>query len=232
MALMRDTVIISPSITGGAILEPIDKLIEGYRRFRQRYFHDEPELFASLVSRGQSPAVAVVACCDSRVDPAIIMDCEPGDLFTIRNVANLVPPYEPDGMYHGTSAALEFAVRVLGVGHIIVLGHAQCGGINALLEGNATGVTQGEFVSSWMRIASRARDEALSNPLFTSLDMRRRYCEQAAIQVSIVNLLSFPWVKEQVEQKKLRVHGWYFDIGSGELLRLDGVGEDVKEVSL
>jgi carbonic anhydrase len=213
-------------------LEPIDKLIEGYRRFRQRYFHDEPELFASLVSRGQSPAVAVVACCDSRVDPAIIMDCQPGDLFTIRNVANLVPPYEPDGMYHGTSAALEFAVRVLGVGHIIVLGHAQCGGINALLEGEDGGMVQGEFVTSWMSIAAQARDSALRNPAFASGEMRRRHCEQAAIQVSMGNLMSFPWIRERVEYKKLRLHGWYFDIGSGELLRLDGKARDIKETPI
>ena len=213
-------------------MEPIDKLIEGYRRFRQRYFHDEPELFASLVSRGQSPAVAVVACCDSRVDPAIIMDSEPGDLFTIRNVANLVPPYEPDSMSHGTSAALEFAVRVLGVSHIIVLGHAQCGGINALLEGESTGANQGEFVSSWMRIAVKARDAALRNSSFATLDVRRRYCEQAAIQISIGNLMSFPWIKDRIEQNKLRLHGWYFDIGSGELIRLEGSGEKINEQTL
>lgn len=210
-------------------MEPIDKLIEGYRRFRQRYFHEEPELFASLVSRGQSPAVAVVACCDSRVDPAIIMDCEPGDLFTIRNVANLVPPYEPDEKSHGTSAALEFAVRVLGISHIIVLGHAQCGGIIALLEGASAGVTKGEFVSSWMRIAAPARDAALNNPAFTTPEMRRRHCEQAAIQVSIVNLMTFPWIKELVEHKKLRLHGWYFDIGSGELICLEGAGKNIEE---
>lgn len=210
-------------------MEAITKLIEGYRRFRKRYFHEEPELFASLVSRGQSPAVAVVACCDSRVDPAIIMDCEPGDLFTIRNVANLVPPYELGGLYHGTSAALEFAVRVLRVGHIIVLGHAQCGGINALLESDSTDVAQGDFVASWMRIASQARDAALNEPKFTTFEMRRRYCEQAAVRVSIDNLMTFPWIKERVENQKLRLHGWYFDIGSGDLMRLDGAGKNIRE---
>ncbi len=210
-------------------MDPIDKLIEGYRRFRKQYFHEETELFASLVAQGQAPAVAVVACCDSRVDPAIIMDCEPGDLFTIRNVANLVPPYEPDDRSHGTSAALEFAVRVLGVGHIIVLGHAQCGGINALLAGESSGAIQGEFISSWMRIAAQARDSALNNPLFSTTDMRRRHCEQAAIQLSILNLMTFPWIEEKVEQKKLRLHGWYFDLGSGELIRLGGAGINIRE---
>lgn len=210
-------------------MEAITKLIEGYRRFRKRYFHEEPELFASLVSRGQSPAVAVVACCDSRVDPAIIMDCEPGDLFTIRNVANLVPPYELGGLYHGTSAALEFAVRVLRVGHIIVLGHAQCGGINALLESDSTEVSKGDFVSSWMRIAVQARDAALTNTSLTSVDMRRRHCEQAAIRVSIDNLMTFPWIKERVESEKLRLHGWYFDIGTGDLIRIEGAGKNIRE---
>lgn len=208
---------------------PIDKLIEGYRRFRKRYFDEETALFASLASQGQAPAVAVVACCDSRVDPAIIMDCEPGDLFTIRNVANLVPPYEPDDRSHGTSAALEFAVRVLNVGHIIVLGHAQCGGINALLEGDGSAAPQGEFITSWMRIAEQARSSALSNPAYSSMDMRRRHCEQAAIQVSLANLMSFPWIKERIEQKKLRLHGWYFDIGTGEMIRLDGAGVKIHE---
>lgn len=213
-------------------MTPIDKLIEGYRRFRQRYFHEDPDLFASLVAQGQSPAVAVVACCDSRVDPAIIMDCEPGDLFIIRNVANLVPPYEPDGMCHGTSAALEFAVRTLQVGHIIVLGHAQCGGIHALMEGEGPGLTQGEFVASWMSIAAAAREQALRDAALDTAERRRRHCEQAAIRLSLTNLAGFPWIRERVDQKQLRLHGWYFDIGSGELLRLDGSGPAIKESPL
>ena len=211
--------------------QPIDKLIAGYRRFRRRYFHEEPQLFASLVARGQSPAVAVVACCDSRVDPAIIMDCEPGDLFTIRNVASLVPPYEPDGLYHGTSAALEFAVRILKVGHVIVMGHAQCGGIQALMEGT-TGITGGEFITSWMRIASRAREIALADPERITAEARRRCCEQTAIQISLANMLTFPWVRERTELQQLRLHGWYFDIGSGELIRLESGGGRITESPL
>lgn len=201
-------------------MDPIDSLLEGYKRFREQYFHQEPELFAKLAKKGQAPAVAVVACCDSRVDPAIILDCEPGDLFIIRNVANLVPPYDPDGRHHGTSAALEFAVCNLNVQHIIVVGHAQCGGIQALLKGG-NNAQPGDFVASWMSIAEGARNETLNNPALQTPEARARYCEHAAIRASLQNLLSFPWIKERVEQARLRCHGWYFDIGSGELLRYD-----------
>lgn len=201
-------------------MDPIDSLLEGYKRFRDQYFRQEPELFANLAALGQAPAVAVIACCDSRVDPAIIMDCEPGDLFIVRNVANLIPPYDPDGRHHGTSAALEFAVCSLNVRHIVVIGHAQCGGIQALLKGNDVG-QPGDFVASWMSIADSARNETLNNPALKTADERARYCEHAAIRSSLDNLLTFPWIKERVEQRHLRCHGWYFDIGSGELLRYD-----------
>ncbi len=201
-------------------MDPVDKLLEGYKRFRDQYFHQEPELFAKLAKKGQAPAVAVVACCDSRVDPAIILDCEPGDLFIIRNVANLVPPYDPDGRHHGTSAALEFAVCGLNVQHIIVVGHAQCGGIQALLQGS-DGAQPRDFVASWMSIADGARNDTLNNRALQTPEDRARFCEQAAIRSSIQNLLTFPWINERVAQGYLRCHGWYFDIGSGELLRYD-----------
>lgn len=194
-------------------MDPIDKLLDGYKRFRDQYFHDAPELFAQL-SLGQRPAVAVIACCDSRVDPAIIMDCEPGDLFIIRNVANLVPPYEPDGQHHGTSAALEFAVCNLKVQHIIVLGHAQCGGIQALLSADHSG----DFIESWMSIAEGARRATLADPALTTPQAQALHCEQAAIRASLANLETFPWIRERVQAQSLRLHGWYFDIESGALL--------------
>lgn len=194
-------------------MDPIDKLLAGYQRFRDRYFRDEPGLFAQL-SLGQRPAVAVVACCDSRVDPAIIMDCEPGDLFIVRNVANLVPPYEPDSLHHGTSAALEFAVCNLKVQHVIVLGHAQCGGIQALLSEDH----RGDFIESWMSIAEGARRETLGNLALRTPQQRARHCEQAAIRASLANLETFPWIKERTRAQTLWLHGWYFDIESGVLL--------------
>lgn len=197
-------------------VDPISKLLDGFQRFREQYFLNEPGLFTQLAS-GQSPAVAVVACCDSRVDPAIIMDCKPGDLFIIRNVANLVPPYEPDGLHHGTSAALEFAVCALKVQHIIVLGHAQCGGIQALLNVRHAG----DFIASWMSIADAAREQTLGNTTLKTPREQVRHCEQAAIRASLKNLLTFPWIKERLDDATLHLHGWYFDIESGELLRYD-----------
>jgi carbonic anhydrase len=192
------------------------QLIEGFSRFRERHFTKEDALFRELVEQGQTPKILVVACCDARVDPALVLDCAPGDLFVIRNVANLVPPAENQGHYHGTSAALEFGVRKLNVGHIIVLGHAQCGGIHALLEGDMQ--NEDAYISEWMGIAEAARKAVNSDFADADNIVRRRACEQHAILVSLKNLMTFPWIRERVEQGSLTLHGWYFDIEPGELL--------------
>jgi carbonic anhydrase len=192
------------------------QLIEGFRRFRERHFAEDAVQFQDLVQFGQTPKALVVACCDSRVDPALVLDCAPGDLFVIRNVANLVPPSENQGHYHGTSAALEFGVRNLAVPHIIVLGHAQCGGIHALLEG---GVSKDDsYIAEWMGIADAARKQTELELAGASDSKRHRACEQQAILVSLNNLMTFSWIRERVEQGKLSLHGWYFDIEGGELL--------------
>jgi carbonic anhydrase len=203
-------------------LDNIAKLIDGFRRFRAAHFEEKKQLFQELVTKGQSPKVMVVACSDSRVDPAIITGAEPGDLFVVRNVANLVPPYEPDGTYHGTSAALEFAVRFLGVEDIIVLGHAKCGGIHALMEGARVPQSDrpAEFIAQWMAIAERARGEAVAEAS-ASREEGLRALEQAAITVSLENLRTFPWIESRLQDGRLRLHGWYFDIRSGELRALD-----------
>ena len=193
-----------------------EQLIEGFRRFRERHFTEDAVRFQYLVQFGQTPKALVVACCDSRVDPALVLDCAPGDLFVIRNVANLVPPYENQGHYHGTSAALEFGVRNLGVPHIIVLGHAQCGGIHALLAGGVP--KEDSFIAEWMGLAESARKQVEQELQGASEKLRHRACEQQAILVSLNNLMSFSWVRERVEQGKLSLHGWYFDIEDGELL--------------
>jgi carbonic anhydrase len=190
------------------------QLIAGFQRFRERSFANAQ--FHDLVQFGQMPSTLVVGCCDARVDPALILDCAPGDLFVIRNVANLVPPAENQGHYHGTSAALEFGVRNLAVQHIIVLGHAQCGGIHALLEG---GVAKDDsFIAAWMRIAEAAREKIEQELAGASSEARHRACEQQAILVSLNNLMTFSWIRERVEQGRLALHGWYFDIERGELL--------------
>lgn len=198
-------------------MDEIKQLIEGFARFKYRFFEKEPGLFKQLIQQGQSPKIMVVACCDARVDPAIITDCSPGDLFVVRNVANLVPPYEIGGRYHGTSAALEFAIRTLHVGHIIVLGHSQCGGIQTLLD-DASESQSGEFIAPWMAIAKDACEHILSASAGISRPEKIRACEQVAIRTSLQNLLTFPWVSEAVEQRRLELHGWYFDIERGQLL--------------
>ncbi len=196
----------------------IDKLVSGYMRFRRNHYEKNQDLFERLTKQGQSPKSIVVGCCDSRVDPAIVTDCDPGDLFIIRNVANLVPPFENSGNFHGTSAALEYGVRNLGVENIIVLGHAHCGGIQSLLDQKDGDDAQNGFISGWMKVASQARNRVLSRMQNKSKDEKQRACEQEAILVSLDNLLTFPWILERVASKKLALHGWYFDMEKGELL--------------
>lgn len=201
----------------------IERFIEGFRHFRETYYAENRALFDALAQGGQSPKAMVVSCCDSRVDPALIFGAEPGEMFVLRNVANLVPPYSPDGSYHGTSAALEFAVRTLRVEHIVVLGHARCGGVRALLDA-ATGEA-GDFLGSWMEIARKARDDALAAAQGQPREAVQRACEHATVAVSLANLRTFPWICEAVDAGRLTLHGWYFDLESGELSRLGEGGE-------
>jgi carbonic anhydrase len=197
-------------------MKNLDLLIEGFRRFRQRYFIEQPELYKKLVESGQHPRAMVIACCDSRAHPAHITDTPPGEIFVVRNVANLVPPKVDDGKTHGTSAALEFAVKHLKVPHIIVMGHSQCGGIRALMEGEHDAGTHG-FIDPWMKIAAPAREQVLQENPGRVLDELCRQCEKTAIGVSLENLLTFPFIVEAVEAGRLYLHGWYFDIEQGQL---------------
>ncbi|MEO5337405.1 MAG: carbonic anhydrase [Magnetospirillum sp. WYHS-4] len=193
----------------------IGRLIAGFKGFRAKYFEQRPDLFADLAARGQAPGALVVACSDSRVDPAILLNAEPGELFVVRNVANLVPPYQPDGHYHGTSAAVEFAVRDLGVRHVIVLGHSHCGGIAALHRTVTGAEPEREFIAPWVSIVSGALESAHG----AACGLNR--LEQAAICVSLSNLRTFPWVTEALAGGTLALHGWWFDMGRGELWAAD-----------
>jgi carbonic anhydrase len=197
----------------------METLLAGYRRFRAGVWPGQRAEYQALAETGQAPVAAVVACADSRLDPAVIFDAAPGQLFSIRNVANLVPPYAPDAAYHGTSAALEFAVRGLGVRHLIVLGHAQCGGVRALMEG-AGGLT--DFLRSWMSIAEPARVRALActDPNLDGLTA----CEHEIVRLSLRNLLTFPWIGDLVGEGQLTLHGAYYGIASG-VLQLMGPDE-------
>ena len=194
----------------------VDDLIDGYRRFREVAWPERKQLFEQLAAKGQRPETLVIACSDSRVDPQMIFDAGPGEMFIVRNVANLVPPYEPDSRYHGTSAAIEFAVRALKVKHVVVMGHALCGGVNALLKG-APPETQ-DFVPEWMTIAEPARRMAQEANL--PEDERQRFCELCCVKLSLSNLRSFPWVAERVEEGSLQLHGAYFGVATGRLERL------------
>ena len=193
----------------------MDPLIEGHLRFRAVTWPAERDRYESLAKLGQSPETMVIACSDSRVDPQTVFGAIPGELFVVRNVAGLVPPYTPDTGYHGTSAALEFAVRVLKVARIAVLGHAQCGGVLSMVEG-APGVAR-DFVEPWMRIAEPAL-QAIPRQL--SRDDRLCACEMAVVSLSLDNLLTFPWIRESVDAGTLRLQGFRFDIRSGLLTTL------------
>jgi carbonic anhydrase len=195
-------------------------LIEGFRRFREQRFENNDSLYQQLVKEGQTPKILVIACCDSRVDPALVFDCDPGDLFVIRNVGNLVPPLEGRSGHHGTTAAIEYGVSTLGVKHIIVLGHAHCGGINALVKTGGVG-TPGSYIDDWMCLVESARADVMAEMPDAPLAEQERACEQRAILVSLNNLKTFPWLRERVEGGLLTLHGWYFDIQQGQLLRYD-----------
>ena len=190
----------------------------GFQRFQKSWYCPENNLYAEL-REGQKPHAVIIACSDSRVDPVQVLDCTPGDLFVIRNVANLVPPYEPDAHYHGVSSALEYAVRHLRVPNIIVMGHAHCGGINSLMH--ASEHDRDEFLNVWMGQAQRARTEVEHALPDGTTEERLRACEMWGIRISLDNLRTFPWIREAMQERNLALHGLYFDMGVGELLYLD-----------
>ena len=193
------------------------ELVQGYRRFRSAGYVEQKARYDLLSSDGQAPPVMVISCCDSRVDPATIFDTGPGQLFALRNVANLVPPYEVGGGLHGASAAIEFGVCGLKVKHIVVLGHGQCGGIGAALTGADLGVEGPSFVDDWMKIIGKARDQVVAS----GCDRPQHALELEAIKVSLANLRSFPFIAEREAAGALKLHGAWFAIHDGVLHILD-----------
>ena len=190
-----------------------DAMINGFKAFHRTYYDDHPDLFDSLVDNGQSPKVMLVGCSDARVTPTALYGSEPGDIFVVRNIANLVPPAEQDGHLHGTSAAVEFAVSRLEVEHIIINGHSLCGGIKALLHGS-----DGKYVGPWVEIAKDARSDVLREYADASPEEQARALEKASILISLENLLTFDSVRRRVVRGELQLHGWYFDMEEGTLL--------------
>jgi carbonic anhydrase len=200
------------------------RLIEGYRAFAGGRLRTEQSRYRELAESGQAPEVMVIGCCDSRVSPEVIFDARPGELFVVRNVANLVPPYAPDGAYHGVSAALEFALEALKVKHIVVLGHAQCGGVRAFAE-DAAPLSPGDFIGKWMSLMAPAMAKIGARP--SQADDHERL-EQASITNSLDNLTTFPRVRELIERGNLCLHGAYFGVATGQLSVLDPASGEFK----
>jgi carbonic anhydrase len=193
-----------------------ERLAKGYQAFLGGRFASERARYQHLAGLGQAPSIMVIGCVDSRVSPEVIFDAAPGEILVARNVANLVPRYEPEGtQQHGTSAALEFAVKALKVSHIVVLGHAFCGGIKAFASDDAP-LTSSDFIGRWMRQIAPAAD-AISTPK-TDTESYLRQLEFASVELSLKNLMTFPFVKAAVEQGELHLHGAYFGVASGRLL--------------
>ena len=200
-------------------MTPRERLIDGYRQFRSDAYASQVAAYRRL-AQGQRPTTMIVGCSDSRVDPATIFSAGPGELFVVRNVANLVPPFTNDTFHHGTSAALEFAVNNLKVDQIVVMGHGECGGIHACMEA-AHGRPASYFVGPWVEIAAPARDEVLMTQNWASEADQRRSLERAAIMLSLENLKTFPFVREAMEGRGLALEGAWFSIAEGALHWLD-----------
>ena len=186
--------------------DPLNKMRDGYRKFSEKYAKGENSVMESLSSKGQNPEIMIISCCDSRVDPALILQCDPGELFIVRNVANIVPPYEKDEKHHGTSAALEFGICFLKIRHLILLGHSQCGGIQARLNKS---MEKNDFITSWTSLIDSAAHQDIDE------------CAKHSLHQSRNNCLAFPWIKEKLETNQLSLHVWFFDIKSGQILAWD-----------
>lgn len=204
-----------------------DRLLNGYRSFMAGRFSEQQQRYRTLAETGQKPKTMVIACCDSRAAPETIFDCGPGELFVVRNVANMMPPYEPDGQYHATSAALEFAVQSLKVSDIVVMGHGRCGGISAALDPEAEPLSPGDFIGKWMGLLKPAAEQIQNNDVLTPAE-RQRALERVSIRNSIANLRTFPCVRILEEKGRLQLHGAWFDISTGELWIMDAKTGDFK----
>lgn len=197
-----------------------DRLLNGYRNFMSGRYAEQSARYRALAETGQKPKTLVIACCDSRAAPETIFDSGPGELFVVRNVANLVPPYEPDGQFHATSAALEFAVQSLKVSDIVVMGHGRCGGISAALNVDAEPLSPGDFIGKWMGMLKPVAEQIQGAELLTQGE-RQRALERVSIRNSIANLRTFPCVRILEEKGRLQLHGSWFDISTGELWIMD-----------
>jgi len=194
-----------------------EMLADRFRRFKHRHFVPNADQYEELAKYGQDPEVMIISCCDSRVDPETIFTAMPGEMFVVRNVANLVPPYETGGIYHGVSAAIEFAVMNLRVKHLIIMGHSGCGGVKAALDQSAAIQTEAMFISRWMSMLDEARLHVLAAHQMAPTAEKLKMLELEGIKNSIKNLRTFPFVKKEEDKGRLSLHGAYFDIATGTL---------------
>ena len=199
------------------------RLLDGYANFRSGRYASEAERYMKLGHGAQKPTVMIIACCDSRAAPETIFDSGPGEIFVVRNVANLVPPYMPDGGHHATSAALEFAVLALGVKHVVVMGHGRCGGIHAAVQ-DSSPLTHTDFIGSWMRGIKDVAKYVTHLPDEAESDFEHRI-ERASVEHSLANMRTFPWIRMRENAGELSLHGAWFDIALGELHAYDETGK-------
>ena len=204
-------------------------LLDGHANFMAGRYSREKERIRDLAETGQTPSTLIIACCDSRAAPEMIFDSGPGELFVLRNVANLVPTYAPDGGQHGTSAAIEFAIKGLHISNIVVMGHGRCGGIKAALDPNMTPLDSGDFIGKWMSMLGELPNQLGQNTLMTPAE-RQTALERISIRNSIRNLRTFPYVAALEAEGKLSVHGAWFDISTGELWIMDASGDFIRPV--
>ncbi|WP_074381469.1 carbonic anhydrase [Bartonella doshiae] len=197
-----------------------ERLVSGYQSFIKNHFAYKTAHYQQLALEGQKPEVLVIACCDSRAVPETIFDAKPGEIFTLRNVANLVPPFSPDNQYHATSAAIEHAVQLLEVKHIVVFGHAHCGGVSTALEGTYKSLASNDFIGQWISLLGPAAEIVVGDKSLAMLEWQTAL-EQLSIRYSLKNLETFPWIKARKEQGILTLHGVWFDISSGELWSIE-----------
>lgn len=193
------------------------KIAKGYENFRKKYLNCERPTMQKLMHEDQKPEVMMISCCDSRVDPSIIFECEPGDLFAVRNIGSIVPPYEKDNLHHGTSAALEFGVKFLGIKHLIILGHSNCGGISALRNDS---FSENDFITNWVNIVEIAKEK--TNTL--------EECIKATLRQSYKHCMTFPWIKEKIDEGFLTIHVWFFDLQTGTVNEYDDTSNSYKEL--
>lgn len=212
-------------------MDDIDSLIAGYHAFREGTYKQNEERYRALAATHQKPKALIIACCDSRTDPAMVFQSDPGGLFVIRNVANIVPPYEPDDRHHGTSAALEFGIKVLEIKNVIVMGHAACGGMEALYNTCCGKAAPGDFIPKWISLVKPIAERVVEKNGTADREKTLRLLEQEAVIDSLDRLRTFPFIRRREEAGTLRLHGWFYGIGTGILSIYDAESGKFKDVT-